>query len=116
MLQADCKTRISWKNVEIVKNVISKTQERIDIWNDQCFAPWLNVKNTQPDGQLIHAMLLHQLPVNYDPEFYGIVYSVGGQGKPVLRFGPREFCIITGFKFGDNSTKSKGGDSFYYCM
>ncbi|KAD5508260.1 hypothetical protein E3N88_15963 [Mikania micrantha] len=113
MYQADCKTRISWKNVEIVKKFIGRTQERIDIWNDQCFAPWLNVKNTQPDGQLIHAMLLHQLPMNFDPEFDGIVYSVGGPDKEVLRFGPREFCIITGFKFGDNGRKSKGGDSFF---
>ncbi|KAD4584579.1 hypothetical protein E3N88_22180 [Mikania micrantha] len=110
---ADCKTRISRKNVEIVKKVIIRMQERINIWNDQCFAPWLNVKITSPDGQLIHAMILHQLPVNFDPEFDGIIYLVGGPDKEVLRFGPREFCIITGFKFGDNSTKSKGADSFF---
>ncbi|KAD4179138.1 hypothetical protein E3N88_27729 [Mikania micrantha] len=87
--------------------------ERIDIWNDQCFAPRLNLKSTQPDGQLIHAMLLHQVPVTFDPEFDGIAYLVGGPDKEVLRFGPREFCIITGFKFGDNSTKSKGVDLFF---
>ncbi|KAD3336347.1 hypothetical protein E3N88_31866 [Mikania micrantha] len=89
-----------------------KTEEWIEIWNDQCFAPWLNVKSTQPDGQLIHALLLHQAPVSLDLEYDGIAYAVGGPDKEILRFGPRDFCIITGFKFGVNSTKLKGGVSF----
>ncbi|KAD3067075.1 hypothetical protein E3N88_34955 [Mikania micrantha] len=93
-------------------NLLFLTEERIEIWNDQCFAPWLNVKSTQPDGQLIHALLLYQALVTFDPEYDGIAYSVGGPDKEVLRFGPWEFCIITRFKFGDNGTKSKGDKHF----
>ncbi|KAD7117270.1 hypothetical protein E3N88_04538 [Mikania micrantha] len=73
--------QISWRNVEIVKKVIGRTEERIEIWNDQCFAPWLNVKNTQPDGQLIHAMLLHQAPDIMQEELKRCTQESGDSGS-----------------------------------
>ncbi|KAL8265526.1 hypothetical protein R6Q59_023656 [Mikania micrantha] len=112
MSQVDCKTRICWKYVKTVKSIISKNELRTQIWNNQCFAKWLNVQSTQPDGQLIHVVLLHQVDINLEPEFDGISYLIGGPFKENLRFGPREFCLITGFMFGDNTKAKHGGFSF----
>ncbi|KAD2804125.1 hypothetical protein E3N88_37502 [Mikania micrantha] len=111
MAQAECKTRISWKNVELVKTVIGRNENRKDIWKKQCFGCWLDAKSTQPDGQLIHSILLLQKDLNLEPEFDGIHYIFNNETEP-LRFGPREFCVITGFKFGDNTNKNKGGCGF----
>ncbi|KAL8265673.1 hypothetical protein R6Q59_003017 [Mikania micrantha] len=42
LYRADCKTRISWKNVEIVKQVIERKEEKTEIRNGQCIVNWLN--------------------------------------------------------------------------
>ncbi|KAL8261772.1 hypothetical protein R6Q59_025821 [Mikania micrantha] len=91
MSQVDCKTRICWKYVETVKSIISKNEMQTQIWNNQCFAKWLNVQSTQPDGQLIHAVLLHQVNVNLDPEFDGIRYLVGVRLKKTFGLDPASF-------------------------
>ncbi|KAL8204847.1 hypothetical protein R6Q57_010470 [Mikania cordata] len=89
--KADCKTRICWKYVETMKSIISKNKTRTQIWNDQCFAKWLNVQSTQPDGQLIHTVLLHQVDNNLEPEFDGISYFVGVRLKKTFGLDPASF-------------------------
>ncbi|KAL8215709.1 hypothetical protein R6Q57_022546 [Mikania cordata] len=49
--------------------------------------------------------------INLEPEFDGINYIFNNQTEP-LHFGPQEFCVITGFKFGDKTNKNKGGYGF----
>ncbi|KAD7116861.1 hypothetical protein E3N88_04129 [Mikania micrantha] len=108
---AECKMRVSWRNVELVKAIISRNENRANIWRQQCFGPWLDVKSTQLDGQLIHSILRLQQDLNIEPEYDGIYYSFNNNSQP-LRFGPREFCVITGFSFGDNTNKNKGSCAF----
>ncbi|KAL8201182.1 hypothetical protein R6Q57_012521 [Mikania cordata] len=55
---------------------------------------------------------MSQVDVNLEPEFDWIRYLVGGPVKENLRFGPREFCLITCFMFGDNTKAKHGGLSF----
>ncbi|KAD2034905.1 hypothetical protein E3N88_41982 [Mikania micrantha] len=55
---------------------------------------------------------MSQVDINLEPEFDGISYLVGGPVKENLRFGPREFCLITGFIFDDNTKAKHGGFSF----
>ncbi|KAL8218473.1 hypothetical protein R6Q57_021846 [Mikania cordata] len=111
MALVECKTRISWKIVELVKTIIERSENRKNIWKQQCFGCWLDVKSTPPDGQLIHAILLLQQNINLEPEFDGIHYIFNNQTEP-LCFGPREFCVITGFRFGDNTNKNKDSCGF----
>ncbi|KAL8226441.1 hypothetical protein R6Q57_016273 [Mikania cordata] len=55
--------------------------------------------------------MFRMLDINLEAEFDGINYIFNNQTAP-LRFGPREFCVITGFKFGDNTNKNKGSCGF----
>ncbi|KAL8198189.1 hypothetical protein R6Q57_024170 [Mikania cordata] len=103
--------RVLWRNVELVKTIISGNENRANLWRQQCFGSWLDVKSIQPDGQLGHSILRLQQDFNIEPEYDGIYYLFNNNSQS-LRFGPREFCVITGFSFGDNTNKNKGSCAF----
>ncbi|PWA38014.1 phospholipase-like, Aminotransferase-like mobile domain protein [Artemisia annua] len=62
-----------------------------------CFGPWLDLTYVDNEEDLIHYMLQKQvfsLNEHYD---LPLIYDVN---EHLLHFGRREFCLITGFKFG----------------
>ncbi|KAI3694999.1 hypothetical protein L1987_77986 [Smallanthus sonchifolius] len=46
---------------------------------------------------MVHLMFQHEIKSKLNPRMDGLFYVVGGEP---LRFGPREFCLITGLRFG----------------
>ncbi|KAI3771894.1 hypothetical protein L6452_03065 [Arctium lappa] len=85
--------------ISIAKDILAKLSEsdrRLALFRGTCFGPWLDIQSKYGDPLLIHIMLQTQ----FFPE--GALtdemwFRVGGHE---LRFGPEEFCLITGFRFG----------------
>ncbi|KAI3676525.1 hypothetical protein L1987_86135 [Smallanthus sonchifolius] len=46
---------------------------------------------------MVHLMFQHEIKSKLNPRTEGLFYVVGGEP---LRFGPREFCLINGLRFG----------------
>ncbi|KAK1436778.1 hypothetical protein QVD17_02560 [Tagetes erecta] len=68
---------------------------RSELFRATCFGPWLDVQSTSNDQSLVHLMLQTQyIPDGLQNTLY---FRVGGQK---LRFGPQEFCLITGLRLG----------------
>ncbi|MFS7950896.1 hypothetical protein Hanom_Chr07g00588581 [Helianthus anomalus] len=83
--------------------VATETRERLrpgsarsELFRGTCFGPWLDVRSTSIDLSLVHLILQHEYTptpvVNQDALFFHV-----GQES---RFGPQEFCLITGLRFG----------------
>ncbi|KAI7753667.1 hypothetical protein M8C21_015809, partial [Ambrosia artemisiifolia] len=68
---------------------------RSELFRGTCFGPWLDVRSTSIDSKLVHLLLQTECtPVMHQDALF---FHVGGQE---LRFGPQEFCLITGMRFG----------------
>ncbi|XP_071691474.1 uncharacterized protein [Rutidosis leptorrhynchoides] len=81
-----------------------KGTPRLDLLRRTCFGSWLNLKLDRTEGALIHYILQMQVPVRepHDPLLHSLIYEVGGFR---VKFGPKEFCLITGFRFGEQNWK-----------
>ncbi|KAJ0579582.1 putative phospholipase [Helianthus annuus] len=68
---------------------------RSELFRGTCFGPWLDIRSTSIDSNLLHLIL----QTEYTPVVHqdALFFRVGGQE---LRFGPQEFCLITGMRFG----------------
>lgn len=78
------------------------------LFRSTCFGPWLDLTYVDNEEDLIHYMLQKQ--VFSDNQHYDLplIYKVN---ENLLHFGRREFCLITGFKFGIVSfRKFRDGD------
>ncbi|PWA75911.1 phospholipase-like, Aminotransferase-like mobile domain protein [Artemisia annua] len=71
--------------------------DRCVLFRSTYFRPWLDLTYVDNEEDLIHYMLQKQ--VFSDNEHYDLplIYKVN---EHLLHFGRREFCLITGFKFG----------------
>ncbi|PWA65856.1 phospholipase-like, Aminotransferase-like mobile domain protein [Artemisia annua] len=88
------------------------TAQRIgEVTRSTCFGPWLDLTYVDNEEDLIHYMLQKQvfsLNEHYD---LPLIYDVN---EHLLHFGRREFCLITGFKFGIVSfRKFREGDIIF---
>ncbi|PWA83997.1 phospholipase-like, Aminotransferase-like mobile domain protein [Artemisia annua] len=71
--------------------------DRCVLFRSTCFGPWLDLTYVDNEEDLIHYILQKQvlsLNEHYD---LPLIYDVN---EHLLHFGRREFCLITGFKFG----------------
>lgn len=62
-----------------------------------CFGSWLDLSYYDHQPHIIHYMLQKQCWVNDSHFDMPLTYNLNGRA---LHFGRREFCLITGFKFG----------------
>ena len=66
------------------------------------FGPWLDVRTDDHDNHVVNYLLFHQRDVTnptYDSPF------LFDFGEHTIELGRREFCLITGFRFGDISLR-----------
>ena len=66
------------------------------------FGPWLDIKTEDHDNHVLNFLLFHQRNVKdatYDTPF---IFDIG---QHTIEMGRREFCLITGFRFGDISLR-----------
>ncbi|PWA98723.1 phospholipase-like protein [Artemisia annua] len=85
----------------IAKNLAYK-EERYKMFKKTVFGPWLNLKTDNSDNHMLNFLLQHQRiienPSTNEPFYFDI-------GPHSLQFGRKEFCLLTGFKFGKCSLK-----------
>nr|KAJ0218632.1 hypothetical protein LSAT_V11C300120490 [Lactuca sativa] len=84
-----------WEVFEVLDDV------RRAIFRDTVFGYFIDVPRIQGDTLLFHKMFLHQIrpdPV-LSPDGIKRLYFRAGNTKMV--YGPEEFCLITGFNFGE---------------
>ncbi|XP_071714466.1 uncharacterized protein [Rutidosis leptorrhynchoides] len=72
----------------------------LDLLRRTCFGSWLSLRLDTNEGALIHLILQMQVPLkaDHDPLVDSLIYDVGGFR---VKFGAKEFCLITGFRFGE---------------
>ncbi|XP_071700136.1 uncharacterized protein [Rutidosis leptorrhynchoides] len=72
----------------------------LDLLRRTFFGSWLSLRLDTNEGALIHLILQMQVPLkaNHDPLVDSLIYDVGGFR---VKFGAKEFCLITGFRFGE---------------
>ncbi|GJW02137.1 phospholipase-like, aminotransferase-like mobile domain protein [Tanacetum coccineum] len=67
------------------------------LFRDTCFGRWLDLTYVKNEESLIHYMLQKQKFSDNDHYGLSLIYNVN---EHTLHFGRREFCLISGFKFG----------------
>nr|KAJ0193305.1 hypothetical protein LSAT_V11C800396240 [Lactuca sativa] len=84
-----------WEVFEVLDDV------RRAIFRDTVFGYFIDVPRLQGDALLFHKMFLHQIRSDplLSPDGIKRLYFRVGNTKMV--YGPTEFCLITGFNFGE---------------
>ncbi|PWA39292.1 phospholipase-like protein [Artemisia annua] len=70
------------------------------MFKSSVFGPWLDIKTEDHQAHLLNFLLFHQRNVEdatFDTPF---IFDIG---QHTVEMGRREFCLITGFRFGDIS-------------
>ncbi|KAD4585535.1 hypothetical protein E3N88_23136 [Mikania micrantha] len=77
-----------------IRDKLGPGSTRSELFRSTCFGPWLDVRCTSNDSHLVNLILQTQyLPSGNQNALF---FLVGGWE---LRFGPEEFCLITGLRF-----------------
>nr|KAJ0216027.1 hypothetical protein LSAT_V11C300144170 [Lactuca sativa] len=84
-----------WEVFEVLNGV------RRDIFRDTVYGYLLDVPRLQGDGLLFHKMFLHQIQSDHVLSPDGIKRLYFRVGNTKMVYGPEEFCLMTGFNFGE---------------
>ena len=100
-----------------IKDILSKNKRREMLFRKTVFGPWLDIPFSTNDSSLMHYVLQHQVKVsNISSDSPPLQFQIGGH---LLEFGRKEFCLITGFRFGqvvvreDNENRFKFRDRVF---
>ncbi|GKA61645.1 phospholipase-like, aminotransferase-like mobile domain protein [Tanacetum coccineum] len=86
-------------------------EARCTLFHTTCFGPWLDLTYVENDDGMIHYILQKKCCTDDDSFDLPLIYSVNVHS---LHFGRREFCLITGFKFGSLSfCEYRNGDILF---
>ncbi|GJS22002.1 phospholipase-like protein [Tanacetum coccineum] len=98
----------------ILKSIACKLAlkpKRYEIFRSTVFGRWLNLRTEDHDNHMIHYLLQHQRYVKDPSVHMPFIFDIGPH---TIEFGRREFCLITGFVFGDCSLDHlNGGESAF---
>ncbi|GKA49763.1 phospholipase-like protein, partial [Tanacetum coccineum] len=88
------------------------------LFRTTCFGHWLDITYVENDDGIIHYVLQKQCCVDDDRFDLPLIYNVNGHN---LRFGRREFCLVTGFKFAliedeEKFSKVSDEDAIRICL
>ncbi|GJR26210.1 phospholipase-like protein [Tanacetum coccineum] len=72
--------------------------ERYKKFRSTVFGPWLDIRTQEHDNHLINYLLQHQRNVKDPSTDIPFIFDIGPN---TIEFGRREFCLVTGFLFGD---------------
>ncbi|GJS81120.1 hypothetical protein Tco_0747661 [Tanacetum coccineum] len=95
----DCRVTIrsKLKMIPKIKERISSSKKRLDLFKNAVFGKWLDLDDTNYDNHLLNYVLHHQRPnlsKSVDPY---ILFDIAGR---TLLLGRAEFCLVTGFTCG----------------
>ncbi|GKB70978.1 phospholipase-like protein [Tanacetum coccineum] len=98
----------------ILKSIAGKLAlkpKRYEIFRSTVFGRWLDLRTEDHDNHMIHYLLQHQRYVKDPSVHMPFIFDIGPH---TIEFGRREFCLITGFVFGDCSLDHlNGGESAF---
>lgn len=105
-LQEFVKAKLTIKNQLKVISLIRRwlTVEQEKLFRETCFGPWLDLRCPDNDPGYVH----HLLQLRCDPP---VLKKTRLEDEELwfrimpgysIRFGRREFCLVTGFRFGPN--------------
>ncbi|PWA99800.1 phospholipase-like protein [Artemisia annua] len=82
-----------------IKAKLKKNTNRYNLFKSTAFGPWLDVPNKPGnDSHLMNYVLQHQVYVSdVTDECSPITFHIGDN---MLHFGRKEFCLVTGLRFG----------------
>lgn len=86
------------------------TPNRETLFRATCFGPWLDLTDTTADPLLLYAFFQHQSfpPNGTEDEMYFQF------GPHQLHFGPADFCLITGLRFGSTPSDPSVKEGFVF--
>lgn len=94
--------RSSVKLLQDIKGQLKSNRKRELLFRSSVFGPWLDIPYASNDSHLMNYVLQHQVSVSNICPDCPITYHIGDH---YLQFGRKEFCLITGFRFGKVKTK-----------
>ncbi|GJR82114.1 phospholipase-like protein [Tanacetum coccineum] len=95
--------RSSVKLLPEIKGLLLVKSNHERLFRDIVFSPWLDILSHDNDSHMMHYVLQHQVLVfNFRSDSPPIIFHIGDHW---LEFGQKEFCLITGFRFGNVSEK-----------
>ncbi|GKB81115.1 hypothetical protein Tco_0948010, partial [Tanacetum coccineum] len=92
----DCRVTIRSKLKMIlkIKERISSSKKRLDLFKNTVFGKWLDLNDTNSDNHLLNYVLHHQRPGLNKSIDSDILFDIAGC---TLLLGRAEFCLVTGF-------------------
>ncbi|GJT41647.1 phospholipase-like protein [Tanacetum coccineum] len=108
---AKISVRSSVKLLPEFKGLLSMKPNRERLFRDTVFGPWLDIQSHENDSHMMHYVLEHQVLVsNFRSDLPPIIFHIGDHW---LEFGQKQFCLITGFRFGNISEKHSTMSPFF---
>ncbi|PWA64404.1 phospholipase-like protein [Artemisia annua] len=93
-----------------IKEILSKNEKRERMFRKTVFGPWLDIRFCDNDSRLMHYVLQHQVKVsNISFDSPPLQFKFGDD---LLEFGRKEFCLITGFRFGQVVVSENNPNAF----
>ncbi|GJR13016.1 phospholipase-like protein [Tanacetum coccineum] len=93
-----------------IKDLLERNPTRERLFRRTVFGPWLDILSYDNDNHLMHYVLQHKVSVSKIPsDCPPLIFHIGDHW---LQFGRKEFCLITGFRFGIVSEKHKKSSPF----
>ncbi|PWA82900.1 phospholipase-like protein [Artemisia annua] len=83
--------------ISTIKGKLAYNEDRYAMFRTTVLGPWLDLRSEDHDNHILNFMLQHQKHVD-NPSYETPVYFE--IDKHTLEFGRREFCLITGLRFG----------------
>lgn len=82
-------------SIKLINESLSRFPNRLQLFRNTCFGRWLDLQCDNRDPSLIHLILQTEFVPEHEVDY--LMFSVAGQQ---LTFTRRDFCLITGFRFG----------------
>ncbi|PWA72531.1 phospholipase-like protein [Artemisia annua] len=99
LYKCEIAVRSTVKLLEDIKEILSKNQRKERLFRKTVFGPSLDIMFSDNDCSVMHYVLQHQVKVsNISFDSPPLQFKIGGH---LLEFGRKEFCLITGFRFGE---------------
>ncbi|GJW28062.1 putative ribonuclease H-like domain-containing protein [Tanacetum coccineum] len=92
----DCRVTIrsKLKMIPKIKERISSSKKRLDLFKNTVFGKWLDLDDTNYDNHLLNYVLHHQRPDLSKSVDLDILFDIAGR---TLLLGRAEFCLVTVF-------------------
>ncbi|PWA35918.1 phospholipase-like protein [Artemisia annua] len=83
--------------ISTIKSKLAYNEDRYAMFRNTVLEPWLDLKSEDHDNHVLNFMLQHQKHIENASFETPMYFEID---KHTLEFGRREFCLLTGLRFG----------------